>query len=455
MRVINPFRGAALAALAVAAGASAAEAASPPPPPPPPPPPSFSPSPRFTSGDTAFEFKVRGRVQVDAYSVQSDYQGTAADEDFQRTASRRVRLGAEGKMSSKFRYRAEIELNRGTSQWQDLFLEYVGKKGSLVLGNQKTIAVLDEVTSDPVNLFNERAAYANAFALGERRFGLTWKMAGPQWTFDVGAFGDSINTSETPGRATPGTASSNGSEAYAIGARGTYAPIFEVTPSGAHILHLGAGIRYRDQRDDALLNYSARPAGSNFANAVLNTGLQTGTLGNATAFNNAGFIDDTTLWGEFAYIRGPIGVHAEYATLNATQFLTGRDYTFQGGFVDAFWQITGESRTLRQGEFRRLAPKRPLDQGGPGLWQVGVRYDVLDLKDGGGACITGATSTAGSAVCGGVQSTVGAVVAWQPVEFVKFSGQYATSDVRGGNVTATTRRDGSSDVLQFRAQYDF
>jgi phosphate-selective porin OprO/OprP len=405
---------------------------------------------------------------MDLFSVSSDYQGLANDESFQRTASRRVRLGAEGKMNSKFRYRAEFEVNRGAFVWQDLYIEYIAKKGSLVLGNQKTIAVLDEVSSDPVNLFNERAAYANSFGLGDRRLGLTWKMAGPQWTFDVGAFGDSVNNSEAPGR-TPvtGVAGTNGDEGYAIGGRVTYAPIFEITPSGANVLHLGAGVRYRDQRDDALLSYSARPAGSNFANQAINQGLGTGVTatGTAAAKNGAGFQEDTTIWGEAAYIHGPFGLHAEYANLNAKQAFTGRDFTFTGGFVDAFWQLTGETRQLRQGEFRRMVPLRPVDQGGPGLWQVGVRYDVLDLKDGqcaikntAGATVANSVvaSATGTAVCGGVQSTVGAVINWQPVEFVKFTGQYSSSDVRGGAFNSLTgRRDGTSDVVQFRAQFDF
>jgi phosphate-selective porin OprO/OprP len=420
---------------------------------------------------------------MDLYSVSSDYAGINNDESFQRTETRRVRLGAEGKMNSKFRYRAEFELNRGAIVWQDLFLEYVGKKGSLVLGNQKTIAVLDEVSSDPVNLFNERAAYANAFGLGDRRLGLSWKMAGPRWTFDVGAFGDSVNNSNTPSRAPASGAATNGDEGYAVGGRVTYAPIFEITPAGANglaganVLHLGAGVRYRDQRDDALLSYNARPAGSNFANQAVSQGLANTTITTATNSgiattaaqrNAAGFQEDTTLWGELAYIHGPFGVHVEYATVDAKQAFTGRDYNFAGGFVDAFYQLTGETRQLRQGEFRRMVPARPVDQGGPGLWQVGARYDVLDLTDGNCAIRNAAGATAtnsvvgsatGTAVCGGTQSTVGAVVNWQPVEFVKFTAQYASSAVRGGQFNSLTpitgRRDGTSNVVQFRAQFDF
>jgi phosphate-selective porin OprO/OprP len=368
----------------------------------------------------------------------------------------------------------EFETNRGTFNWTDVFIEYVGKNGSLVLGNQKTISTLDEVSSDPVNLFNERAAFANSFGLGDRRLGVAWKMSGPQWSFDVAAFGDSINTGENPSRAPATGAATNGDEAYAIGSRVTYAPIFEVTPAGANILHLGAGLRFRDQRDDALLSYSARPGGSNFANAAISQGLNNTAIATATNSgipssaadrNRAGFSEDTTLWGELVYVRGPFGVHAEYANVDAKQAFTGRDYTFSGGAIDAFWQVTGESRIIRQGEFRRMVPARPVTAGGPGLWQLGARYDVLDLTDGNCAIrgSTGATtansvvaSATGTAVCGGTQSSVGAVVNWQPVEFVKFTGQYVSSDIRGGAFNSLTgRRDGTSNTVQFRAQFDF
>jgi phosphate-selective porin len=95
-------------------------------------------------------------------------------------------------------------------------------------------------------------------------------------------------------------------------------------------------------------------------------------------------------------------------------------------------------------------------EGGPGLWQVGARYEVLDLKDGSGDCFGTGVTVAARRICGGVYNTVGAVVNWQPVEFIKVTGQYATTTVRGGNNTsATNRRDGSVDVVQARVQFDF
>jgi phosphate-selective porin OprO and OprP len=456
MRIFKPNRGAALLALATAGVAAAAQAAPAPPAPPPPPPPNFgSPAPRFNSGDNAFEFKVRGRVQVDLVNVQSDYDqknasvaGLAAiNEDFTRTASRRVRLGVDGRMNNKFRYRVEMESNRGAITWTDVILEYIGSDYSVVLGNQKGIASLDEVTSDPVNLFSERAAYQNSFGLGDRRLGILYKRGGPNWTFDAGVYGDSINNAETSTRTNSfGNAEgANAQEAYAAGVRATWAPIFSVTPEGAHILHLGAMYRYRNQGDDALLSYSARPGGSNYAAATMNTSLST-TGPTATT---AGFQKDSTWNFEAAYIRGPFGVVSEYAVLEAER-PNGREFTFSGGYVDAFWQVTGENRIIRQGEIRRMVPKKSITEGGPGLIQVGVRYDVLDLKDGNGAC-GGVTN-----ICGGSMNTFGAVVNWQPVEFIKVTGQYGKSNIKGAsNTSVTNRRDGNVDVFQTRVQFDF
>jgi phosphate-selective porin OprO and OprP len=471
MRIFKPNRGAALLALAAAGVTAAAQAAPAPPAPPPPPPPNFgSPAPRFNSGDNAFEFKVRGRVQADLVNVSSSYTQknnavaglSNLNEEFTRTASRRVRLGVDGRMNNKFRYRVEFESNRGAIQWTDVIMEYTGKDYSVVLGNQKGIAALDEVTSDPVNLFNERAAYQNAFSLGDRRLGILYKRGGPNWTFDAGLYGDSINNVETSTRtnALGQAEGTNATEAYAAGVRATYAPIFSVTPEGAHILHLGLLYRYRNQGDDALLNYTARPGISNYAAQTINTSLSTT---NALAAN-AGFQSDETWNFEAAYIRGPFGVIAEYADVQARRAnstlianpLAQREFNFTGGYVDAFWQITGENRIVRQGEIRRMAPRKSIVEGGPGLWQVGARYEVLDLKDGSGLCFGTGVVVGSRAVCGGVYNTVGAVVNWQPVEFIKVTGQYATTSVRGGiNTSATNRRDGNVDVWQTRVQFDF
>lgn len=432
MRNKTSIGGMALLALATAAGAGAANAQSASPPPPPPPP-SFSPAPRFTSGDSAFEFKIRGRVQMDAFTANSDFVQNAGDEDYRRTASRRVRLGAEGRMSSKFRYRTELEMNRSAVTWTDVFIEYVGSDYSLIIGNQKGVTTLDEKTSDPVNLFTERAAYANAFQVGQRRLGVVYTRGGPNWSFDAGVFGDDINAAETANR----------DEAYAVAARLTYAPIFQLTPDGAHVLHVGGYVRYRDQGDDAWINPTARPAESNFTTAVLNPGFATTGTG-ATA----GISSDTTYEAEFAYIRGPVGMHGEYSILKGDR-ANGADVEFSGGFVDVFYQLTGESRQIRQGEFRRMVPAQSIVDGGPGLWQIGARYDTLTLTDGAGACGVGK-------VCGGTQSTIAGVVNWQPIEWIKFSGQYAYSDIRGANGgVGATRRDGNANTFQLRAAMDF
>jgi phosphate-selective porin OprO and OprP len=471
MRIFQPNRGAALLALAAAGVTAAAQAAPAPPAPPPPPPPNFgSPAPRFNSGDNAFEFKVRGRVQADLVNVSSSYtQKNAAvaglsniNEDFTRSASRRVRLGVDGRMNSKFRYRVEFESNRGAIAWTDVIMEYIGRDYSVVVGNQKGIAALDEVTSDPVNLFNERAAYQNAFGLGDRRLGILYKRGGPQWTFDAGLYGDAINNAETSTRtnALGQAEGSNATEAYAAGVRATYAPIFSVTPEGANILHLGVMYRYRNQGDDALLSYTARPGNSNYAAQTINTSLSTT---NPLAAN-AGFQADETWNFEAAYIYGPFGVVAEYADVSARRAnsttivnpTAAREFSFSGGYIDAFWQLTGENRIIRQGEIRRMVPRKSIVEGGPGLWQLGARYEVLDLKDGNGLCFGTGVVVGARAVCGGVYNTVGAVVNWQPVEFIKVTGQYATTSVRGGiNTSATNRRDGTVDVWQTRVQFDF
>jgi phosphate-selective porin OprO/OprP len=418
MRTSNPIRGAALLALAAAAGVTAANAAPAPPAPPPPPPPTFSAAPQFRDGAGDFTFKVRGRLMWDIYSVDANFPLTANDQNYRRTGLRRARLGVEGQFTPKFRYQAEATFSGGQANWEDMRLEYVGKDYSVFIGNTNTFEPMEELTSSRFMNFNERGKFTEAFGFG-RFAGVGVVTSGPNWSWRAALQGDGINNAET----------ANQDELYQIKSRLTFAPLLVRSPEGDHILHLGANVRYRDRGDGAAFGYQARPQADGFG----------------TRFISAGAIgaEDTMISAEAAYMRGPLKLASEFARLDVTR-VTGPDVTFRGGYLDAVWNITGEGHAYngRTGAFGRVAPLKPIHQGGPGAWQVGVRYDYLDLTDGN--------------VVGGEQNSVVLGLNWFPIDFVGFKLNYAYNNIDRGLPGVTNQTaSGEANVISLRTQFDF
>src|SRR3546814_18690252 len=51
---------------------------------------------------------------------------------------------------------------------------------------------------------------------------------------------------------------------------------------------------------------------------------------------------------------------------------------FRSGYIQGLWNLTGETWGYKGG-----VPTTPLpDQPGSGMWQLGLRYDTIDLNDG-------------------------------------------------------------------------
>ena len=97
----------------------------------------------------------------------------------------------------------------------------------------------------------------------------------------------------------------------------------------------------------------------------------------------------TLIGFEFASVRGPLWVQAEYIRSEVSAQLVG-DPVFMGSYVQVGWFITGESRPYRQnsGTFDRLTPRKKYAKGNPikkkngGAWEVVGRVSRVDLTDG-------------------------------------------------------------------------
>lgn len=373
-------------------------------------------------------FKMRGRFQYDVIDSELDFGGLGgAPENGTRSLTRRAFLGVQGRLTENWRYKVDFILSPSSTSIQvdDAFLEYVSDNWSLVVGEHNITSPLEDRISSLDIPFMERASFINAFGFG-RRAGLGFIWGGANYSFSAAVQGDSLNTAES------GFANN---EELNVSARFTFAPIFETTPEGTTLLHLGVSARQRTAGGGAAFGYSARPLNGRGGQPLSVSGVGDGGE------------SDTTYGFELAAQWGPFGVQAEYSILEGETITPGEDYQYSGYYVDLYWSLTGESRAYRgnQGSFGAIAPRAPLGaDGGWGHWMLSARYDNLDMSDNG---IGIATDVLGE------QTAYAVGLDWVPIEHVRFKLNYAHTEIDYAN--PGDGADGEANIISLRTQFDF
>jgi phosphate-selective porin len=136
------------------------------------------------------------------------------------------------------------------------------------------------------------------------------------------------------------------------------------------------------------------------------------------------FVDGTRsrLGGDVRFRHGPIGLRAEY--LQMTTERNGQGSVFddlpaevaRGWTASATWLVTGDKKA------RTIKPEHPLNHGGLGAVELGVRYDSLHVDDDGpDTGFEGAGSRARNIRPVGGQTWTGGI-SWWPLEYVRFYG---------------------------------
>ena len=388
----------ALLALAIGAQAQAQETTT-----------SWKGAPQFQND--SLTFKVRGRVYYDVLSQEQDFANPAtADTNNQLSRLRTARIGVEGTWNQNWAYKAELSLAGGTTAWEDIILEYKpNDMTSVMIGNFKTVG-FENVSSSRYITFMERGPIENVLGIGRVMTGQV-KMNGENWTAAAFGHGDSVNAAD------PAVGSS---EQLAFGGRGTFAPI----NGDESKLHLGLWARKRDRADQSAFTYAVR------ANTAYGTQhLTTGGVGDS----------DIQIGGEALYIWKNFSAQAEYANFDVER-TNGTSESGAAYYLSASWFPTGEMRNYeaKKGELGRTKIMNPVTAGGPGAFEVGVRYDHVDLGE----------FTAGSA---GEYTGWTAGATWYPFPYVRFMANYTM----GENDLKTANADVDVNTLQFRAQFDF
>jgi phosphate-selective porin OprO/OprP len=382
-----------------------------------------------------FKFKLAGRVQADAAFVQSpdpntitSIPGGAGTKD--GVFFRRLRLGGYGTMYDTIDWATEFDIantefnvdpaaggnNPPTGLRSSTAFPAGGNVMSVVaptdvwmtfrempignvrVGNQKEMIGLEHMNSSRFLDFMERSPLQDAFN-GPNNNGFTPGITAYNAIFDenmtwgAGVFKNNDYDSGFPFDV--------GDTNYVYNGRVTWTPWYDEASEGRYLLHTGLGsvVRTFDTNPAAYTggtNVRIRARGDvrNMPSTLPPNYVDTGNF-YATS--------QTLLNPELALVYGPWLFQAEYEWCNmggAAQVKGGPALgttQFQGGYAQVLYFLTGENRAYNRktANFGRVVPYenmyRTKDTGfcGLGAWQLGFRYDWLDLNSGGAAGVNG------------------------------------------------------------------
>jgi phosphate-selective porin OprO/OprP len=312
-------------------------------------------------------------------------QGTSTGVQF-----RRARLGFQGIVFGNIDYKFEYdfaEATGGQPSFKDVymgmsqipFVQYVR------VGHFKEPFSLEELTPDTYTTFMERAsnnAFANPgsniVASGTDRntgFAIYQTYFDQHLTGAAGGFRLTNNFGNGFGTDSP----------YDVTARVTGLPMYDL---GKSLVHLGFSyshkFRHYAMDSQETISFSSRAEDNQFPVNLVNTG--------QIPTNGADLIDP-----ELAFVAGPFSAQGEYTwafidqsslmctSATACTRVNHSHPVFDGGYVEAAYFLTGESRAsfyrTQFGHFERVIPAHSFTIDGKnwGAWQVAARFSHLNL----------------------------------------------------------------------------
>ena len=376
-----------------------------------------------------FKVKLSGRVQADSAFVQSpdptritSIPGGAGTKD--GVFFRRLRLGGYGTMWETIDWATEFDIANtefnvdpaaggnnpptglrsgggfpaggnviSVAAPTDVWMTFreIPYAGNIRIGNQKEMIGLEHMNSSRFLDFMERSPLQDAFN-GPNNNGFTPGITAYDTAFDerttwgLGFFKNNDYDSGFPFDV--------GDNNYVYNNRVTWTPWYDEASGGRYLLHTGLGtvVRTFDNSPGAYTggtNVRIRARGDvrNMASTLPPNYVDTGNF-----YAN----DQLLLNPELALVYGPWLLQAEYeyCSMGGAAPIKGAaplgDVTFQGGYAQVLYFLTGEHRAYNRktASFGRVVPYENAyvtkDTGfcSLGAWQLGFRYDWLDLNSG-------------------------------------------------------------------------
>ena len=428
--------------------------------------PSWKGAPQLEDKDAGWSFKPKGLVQYDAgyvgYPNGDELRGTVAGLNFGNlgwsTRARRLTIGADGTIPGGFRYSVEFNFAQGQVDFEDVLLAYDFKDTPLTaqVGYFYPFSSLETMTSSKYTSFMERAGITDAFS-HNRRIGAALvanDKTADKWTAQAGIFSEEMNANDF------------NRTGWVFAARGVFSPTLGTTR-----LHLGANFEHRDNRREAQSrNYQLRPTTQLTDQRFISTGALSAAGDNIVGVEAAAIFKQFHVAGEAqkVWVHGTYTPAEQAAKLldpesNTTPNGTARNGnpSFWGGYLEAGFYLTGETRAYKGGSFNRVKVLKPFNQGSWGAIQLNGRVDYVDLNDD----VDGGSSSLSAPfyVNGGKQIAYQASIIWNPTDYTRLMAQYAHINVTGGPRNSLSddlsdpanEREFDSDVFAMRAQLDF
>lgn len=329
------------------------------------------------------EVSFEGLVQADYNYFDNDVanlNGDGPDGEDADQELRRAEIVLKGKGPGNFEW--VVGYDAKADKWLDVNGKYKlgGDSNHFIQAGQfKQPNSLEELSSTKNNDFISKAMVTNTFAVA-RRTGVAYGYGTSDWSLTASYFGRELTRNLAHGSG--------------YGLRGTWAPINDK----GNIFHLG--LSYVDYDTDAdTLRLRARPD-ADLAGVRL---VDTGSLRDTDRVSTVGL--------ESFWVRGPFKLQGEYMKTSADRYGAGNDdFSGTSGYISGLWNVTGETWGYKGGVPTTGLPDEP----GSGMWQLGLRYDTMDLDDG--------------AVQGGQMDTITAGVNWYWRSNFKFMVNYVMVD---------------------------
>jgi len=260
-------------------------------------------------------------------------------------------------------------------------------------------ATMEELSSTKNNDFISKSSITNSLGT-PRRLGAQYNFGDANWAVTASYFGREMTRNREHG------------SGYSV--RGYFAPINEA----GSILHFGASYTNKDTDGD-VIRFRARPM-ADLANTRF---VDTGSSGLINSDRN------DVLGVEGLWVSGPFKLQAEYMKTNVERYDNFDDFSGDGFYVSGLWNITGETWGYKSGVPVTNLPEDP----SKGLWQLGLRYDTIDLTDGD--------------VVGGEMDSWTAGVNWYWRSNFKFALNYVAVKQEKGAL------DDNPNIIEARAQF--
>jgi phosphate-selective porin OprO/OprP len=439
--------------------------------------PSWKGTPQLEDKEAGWSFKVRGRIQYDVGYVSNpddEPNGSLLTRNLGFNArARRIRFGGEGTIPGGFGYKCEMDFANNYAP--------AGKPFSIDIGNQETNNGLEQQSSSRFTSFVERAAFDDAF-INTRRLGINLGY--------VNSAGDfRIKGGLWAAHSIDSTLDNNGW----IGAmRAVYSPLMD-----GNQLHFGLNYQHREFQDNAngspasgsgqpssgqLARYRARPFTQLTDVRFVDTGSYAAKSDDIIGLEAAGIFKSLHVAAEGQYLKSNAYDAGDTITISdpedvldqfaGSQVVPDGNPSFWGGYVEAGYFLTGETRGYKNGTWDRTKVLKPFSKGGWGAFQVIGRLDYLDLDsnklhEGFSNNFANDTfATSNNYTRGGKQLGLLAGLTWIPEDYMRVLLNYSHSWISGGPFAdevegvATNNPDAADadygvDAVQMRFQIDF